>query len=165
MKKIILIIVLAFAACTMPVEEKGAGFFKNDAEEKYVVSTDDITDIWIKYIEAHNNRDIEAIMSMETDSISITAPGGIKVSGKEMHKEVLSGWLEAEQPKWDIYWAMPYKAVKKDQDWVIAGHWVTTNIDGEEKTEAHMIDARIVDGLVDLFYVYSLEASEESDSE
>ena len=36
MKKIILIIVLAFAACTMPVQEKGAGFFKNDAEEKYV---------------------------------------------------------------------------------------------------------------------------------
>jgi hypothetical protein len=60
---------------------------------------------------------------------------------------------------------MPYKALKKDQDWVIAGHWVTTTVDGEEKTEAHMIDARIVDGLVDLFYVYSLEASEESVSE
>ena len=50
MKKIILIIVLAFAACTMPVEEKGAGFFKYDAEEKYVVSTDDVTDVWVKYL-------------------------------------------------------------------------------------------------------------------
>ena len=84
MKKLfILIFAVTFTACNAPVEPQGAGFFTAQPGEKYITGSDDVTDVWVKYIEAHNNRDIDAIMSMETDSISITGPDGSRINGKE----------------------------------------------------------------------------------
>ena len=156
-KLFILIFAVTLTACNVPVEPQGAGFFTAQPGEKYITGSDDVTDVWVKYIEAHNNRDIDAIMSMETDSISITGPDGSRINGKEMHEQALNAWFPSEDPKWEIYWAMPYKAISKDQSWVIAGHWVDLTVEGETVRKAHMIDARIVDGLVDLFYVYQLD--------
>ena len=104
-------------------------------------------------------------MSMETDSISITGPDGSRINGKEMHEQALNAWFPSEDPKWEIYWAMPYKAISKDESWVIAGHWVDLAVEGETVRKAHMIDARIVEGLVDLFYVYQLDVPPASPAE
>ena len=42
-----------------------------------------------------------------------------------MHEQALTAWFEAEDPKWEIYWAMPYEGVSKDEStWVVAGHAV-----------------------------------------
>ena len=48
------------------LEQEGAGFFVNEPDEKFVVASDDVTDVWMKYIDAHNNGDVEAIMAMES---------------------------------------------------------------------------------------------------
>ncbi len=56
------------------LEQEGAGFFTPQPEEKFVVASDDVTDVWMKYIDAHNNGDVEAIMAMESDSIYIVGP-------------------------------------------------------------------------------------------
>mgnify|MGYP001341359089 CR=1 FL=1 len=166
MKKLfILIFAVTFTACNAPVEEIGAGFFTAQPGEKYVIGSDEVTDVWVNYIDAHNNRDYEAIMSLNSDSISVTAPDGTKIMGKQAHNNFLKGWFQASEPKWEIYWAMPYKAVTKDESWVIAGHWVDLVENGEEVRKAQMIDARIVDGLVDLFYVYQLDVPSESSAE
>ena len=66
-KLLILIFAVTFTACNAPAEQVGAGFFTNDAGEKYVVGSDDITDIWLKYINAHNERDMETIIEMDSD--------------------------------------------------------------------------------------------------
>ena len=158
MKKLfILTFALILTACNAPVDPVGAGFFAPMEGEKFVTGSDKTTDIWVEYIEAHNNQDMDKIMSMNSDSIYIQGPDGSKIFGKEEHKQRLGAWFEAENPKWEIYWAMPYKAISKDQSWVIAGHWVDLTVEGETVRKAHMIDARIVDGLVDLFYVYQLD--------
>ena len=62
-KLFILIFAVTFTACNAPVEQVGAGFFAFDEGEKYVVGSDDITDIWVKYIDAHNERDMETILA------------------------------------------------------------------------------------------------------
>ena len=55
MKKLfILIFAVTFTACNAPVEPQGAGFFTGAPGEKYVVGSDDITDAWVKFIDAHN---------------------------------------------------------------------------------------------------------------
>ena len=111
-----------------------------------------------KFFKASTNNLAGTAISPElSDSISITGPDGSRINGKEMHEQALNAWFPAEDPKWEIYWAMPYKAISKDESWVIAGHWVDLTIEGETVRKAHMIDARIVDGLVDLFYVYQLD--------
>ena len=150
----ILILTVLFTACTTPSKQVGAGFFTGAEGETYVVGSDDITNIWVDYIEAHNNRDIDAIMSMNSDKIFIQGPDGSRVEGNEMHTEVLNGWFAAEDPKWDIYWAMPYKSIPSGADWFIVGHRVETNVDGEKVVKNAMIDGEVKDGKIYRFFVY-----------
>ena len=72
-----------------------------------------------------------------------------------MHREGLSAWFKSESPQWAVYWAMPYKAVNGGEEWIIAGHEVTTTVDGKQNVELHMIDGQIEDGKIKQFYVYS----------
>ena len=161
MKKLLLILAVIITACAPPLEketvkeQEGAGFFLPLEGEKFVVATDAVTDVWINYIKAHNDHDVEAIMSMNADSISINAEDGRVIQGKEMHKAALDAWFTAEDPKWEVYWAMPYKAVTGGEEWIIAGHKVTTTVDGVENVVLHMIDGQVEDGKIKQFFVYS----------
>ena len=119
-KLFILILAVTFTACNAPAEQVGAGFFTPVEGENYVIGSDEVTDVWVKYIDAHNNRDMDAIMEMNSDSISITGPDGARINGKEMHEQALTAWFEAEDPKWEIYWAMPYEGVNGGATWVVA---------------------------------------------
>ena len=139
------------------LEQEGAGFFVNEPGEKFVVGSDETTDVWMKYIDAHNNGDVEAIMAMESDSIQIMGPDGSQIKGKEAHAAFLKGWFESADPKWQVYWAMPYKGVTGGAEWIIAGHNTTSTVDGVKTTVLDMIDGKIQDGLVELFYVYQMK--------
>ena len=170
MKKVILIFAVIITACNAPVKVnsealEGAGFFLPQPDEKFVVGSDEITDVWKKYIDAHNVRDMETILSMESDSLLIVDPAGNRISGKTAHKEALSAWFNAEDPKWNMYWAMPYKGVPGGAEWIIAGHQVTTSVNGETVKQNHMIDAKIKDGKVELFYVYAQHIPAEDNEE
>lgn len=161
MKKILLILTVMIAACNPAVEkettngQEGAGFFLPIEGEKFVVASDSVTEIWQNYINAHNDRDLEAIMAMDSDSIVVEADDGRVIKGKEMHKAALADWFAAEEPIWEIYWAMPYKAVNGGEEWIVAGHRVTTKVDGKEKVQLQMIDGEIKEGKITQFYVYS----------
>jgi len=138
--------------------QEGAGFFLPEPGEKFVVGNDKSTKLWKTYIDAHNNRDLESLLLMESDSILIVGPTGNRISGKAQHKDALSAWFDTEEPEWNIYWAMPYKGVLGGDEWIIAGHEVTTTVDGKEVKQNHMIDAKISkDGKVELFYVYKMD--------
>lgn len=163
MKKTILITaVLAVIGCATPTEKpaevEGVGFFKPMPEEKFMTGSDDITAFWMKYIDAHNNRDIEAIQSMSADSIYILGPDGSELFTNKQQAELLGAWFEAADPKWDAYWAMPYKAVPSGAEWIIAGHQVTETVDGEESVTLQMIDGEIKDNKVMRFFVYAAQA-------
>ena len=139
------------------IEQEGAGFFVPQPGEKYVVGSDETTDVWMKYIDAHNNQDIEAILAMESDSIYIVGPDGAVIKGKEDHAAFLKVWFEQANPKWDVYWAMPYKSVTGGEEWVVAGHNVKSTVDGVGSASLDLIDGKIQDGLVELFYVYQMK--------
>ncbi len=166
-KLFILIFAVTFTACNSPApaEQEGAGFFTQQEGEKFIVASDEITNIWVKYIDAHNNRDMETIMAMNSDSISIVGPDGSRIIGKEMHKQRLDDWFAAEDPKWEIYWAMPYVGVNSGATWIIAGHNVTLNVEGDEVKVNSMIDGEIVDGKVSRFFVYNMDVPVDTDSE
>jgi hypothetical protein len=92
---------------------------------------------------------------MSADSIFILGPDGTVIRTKEQQADLLEGWFAASNPKWDTYWAMPYKSVPGGMDWIIAGHNVSETVDGEESfTRRQMIDAEIKDGKIFRFFVY-----------
>ena len=166
MRKLILFItVFTFGIINLQAQQEGAGFFTYQPGEKYVVGSDDITDIWVKYIDAHNERDMETILAMETDEIAIVGPDGARINGKEMHEQALTAWFEAEDPKWEIYWAMPYEGVNGGATWVVAGHAVTLNVEGEEVKVNSMIDGELIDGKVNRFFVYNMAVPAETAAE
>ena len=165
MKRVLFItLVLVVVGCATPAAEttvEGVGFFKPMPGEKFITGSDDVLDVWMKYIDAHNNQDLETIKSMSVDSIYILSPDGSEIKSKEEQATLLEGWFAVANPKWDAYWGMPYKSVPSGADWVLAGHNVTQTIEGEETTMLQMIDGEIKDGKVVRFFVYSIEPKTE----
>ena len=121
--------------------------------------------IWEKYIEAHNNRDIETIRKMDSDTILVVGPDGSRFNGVDEHINFLDTWFSMADPKWEIYWSMPYKGVKGGAEWVIAGHSVTLMEGESEVKKNQMIDAFIKDDKIQLFYVYQMDVPSEATEE
>ena len=74
------------------------------------------------------------------------------------HIERLSGWFDAENPKWNTYFSYTMKVDGQVGEWVISGHTLTTNVDGEEKTTYDLADVYIEDGKIGAFWIYSRAA-------
>ena len=150
--------------------DKKAGYMKT-ADTQYDLSLGDqaAVDLWDKYIEAHNNQDLEAIMAMESETITILGPDGVVTKGKEAHSKFLEEWFKAANPKWSNYFSVPVKVNWDEQPgtWVTNGHNLTLTVDGVESTTGNIADVYIEDGLVQMFYVFSRElpAPEPTESE
>ena len=154
MKKFILLIAIIFAACAEQNQEpKTAGYFIQDEEQSYMIGSDVTTDFIKKWANAHNERDMESILSMEKDDIKIDLPDGTVINGKDEHSKVLESFF-ANNVTWIPYWILPYTAVKGQKTWVIAGFQLKSNVDGEENVVLHMGDIQLVDGLVSRIIVY-----------
>ena len=149
---------------------KKAGYMKT-ADAQYDLSLGDqaAVDLWDKYIEAHNNQDLETIMAMESETITILGPDGVVTKGKEAHSKFLEEWFKAANPKWNNYFSVPVKVNWDEQPgtWVTNGHNLTLTVDGVESTTGNIADVYIEDGLVQMFYVFSrqLPAPAPADSE
>ena len=155
MKKYILLIAIIFASCAEQKQEpKTAGYFILDEEQTYMIGSDETTDFMKKWIDAHNERDMETILSMEKDDIKIELPDGSEINGKDEHSKVLESSFFANNVTWKPYWMLPYNSVKAQETWIIAGFALTSNVDGEENVVLHMGDIQLEDGLVSRIIVY-----------
>ena len=154
MKKYILLIAILFASCAEQNQEpKTAGYFIQDEEETYMIGSDDTTDFIKKWADAHNERDMESILSMEKADIKIELPDGTVINGQDEHSKVLESFF-ANNVTWKPYWMLPYNSVVAKETWVIAGFALTSNVDGEEDVVLHMGDIQLEDGLVSRIIVY-----------
>ena len=167
MKNYILILLLAvftFSCETTnaPVDNPAAGYLataegRSDARDADPANLD----LWDKYIEAHNAQNLDAIREMNADSTQqfggfriFDAQGGV-VDGVDAHIDRLSGWFQAENPKWNTYFSYTMKVDGQVGEWVITGHTLTQNVEGEEVTTYDIADFYIEDGKVGGFWVYS----------
>jgi len=71
-------------------------------------------EVWLKYIDAHNNRDLETIASINhEDSIGYT-PDGSVVKGNDTHSEILDNWFKTSNPNWKVKWMIANGVVNND---------------------------------------------------
>lgn len=108
-------------------------------------------DIWVEYVEAHNERDLEKIDSMNADDFEGRAPNGVIVKGREAHAEFLKEWFEASNPSWKFNYAMANDVIQADgsaDHWVTSLYTVTETIDGEEVAREEMFDVQIENGKI-----------------
>ena len=57
--------------------------------------------IWVDYIQAHNDRDLDGIATMNADDWEGYLPDGGVIKGNTTHIEFLKDWFSSsENPKW-----------------------------------------------------------------
>ena len=90
MKNYTLLIISCFIlSCSVENDTKKSeiGYEIDENGTKYALMSGDLStvDIWAKYLEAHNSRDLEAIAAMNFDDIKIYAPDGNIIEGSDAH--------------------------------------------------------------------------------
>jgi uncharacterized protein YacL (UPF0231 family) len=165
MKKSILAVLMTavLISCTEApcpeVAPKAIGYEVSDDGTKAPLYSNDLSTVavWEQYIKAHNERDLEAIRSLNAlEGFKAYAPNGMVIDGTDAHIEFLTTWFADADPKWKTSYLIENQFTNKKgelRQWVTSGHAVTLTVEGEEVKLGQVHDALIVDGKVQMFYV------------
>ena len=118
--------------------------------------------IWLDYIKAHNQKDLDKIATMNTDDWEAYIFDGRAVKGNEAHQALLKGWFEASSPKWKTKWMIANAGVDETGEmtqWLATGDDLK-DVDAEgNETLLHLVhDIQFVDGKIKKIYAYSRES-------
>tara|TARA_B100000902_G_scaffold240611_1_gene227898 strand:- start:541 stop:1068 length:528 start_codon:yes stop_codon:yes gene_type:complete len=134
---------------------KGAviGYELSDNGEKLDIIAGDpsLVKIWVDYVEAHNQRDLEAIDKTNAEDLVGKAPNGVIVNGSDEHAAFLKNWFETSNPSWEFVYAMANDVPQPDGEihhWVTSSYKVTDIIDGKEVVARESFDVRIEDNKI-----------------
>jgi len=124
------------------------GYEMSDDGKKLDIIAGDpsLIQIWTDYVEAHNQRDLEAIDKVNADDMIGRAPNGVVVKGSEEHAAFLKNWFETSNPSWEFVYAMANDVPQEDgsiHHWVTSSYKVTDTVDGEEIVAREFFDVRI----------------------
>lgn len=124
--------------------------------------------VWIEYIEAHNNRDLDKIAAINAeDWEGYTAQGSV-LKGTEAHIEALDNWFKTASPKWEVKWMIANAAKNKDgviEQWLTTGNDFTDiDADGNPIFEHNVHDILFVEGKIKKINVYSRAKVQDSTS-
>lgn len=165
MKKSILAVLMTavLISCTNApcpeVAPKAIGHEMSDDGVKVPLYTGDLSNaaLWETYIQAHNDRDLEVIRSLNAvEGFKIYAPSGMVIDGSDAHIEFLTTWFEETNPKWKTSYIIDNQFTNKKgelRQWVTSGHGVTLTVKGEEVKLGQVHDGLIVDGKIQMFYI------------
>lgn len=160
MRKLLFIIILlvGFSSCqTNSSVEKDQKLvigheFNEDGDKLNVTSGDvGLTDIWINYIQAHNQRNLDKIAEIDSDDIEVFRADGTVVRGVKAHIESLSNWFDDSNPNWKVIWMVSNSVQKADGT---AEHWLTTGneffdtVEGEEIFINVIADVNFINGRI-----------------
>ena len=116
--------------------------------------------IWLDYIQAHNDRDLEKIAEINADDWEGYVPDGSVIKGSAAHIEWLRDWFaSSDNPNWQVKWMIANDGVNAEgttETWLTTGNDITFNdADGNEVTEHHVHDIRFVGSEIRRVNVYS----------
>ena len=113
--------------------------------------------IWIDYIQAHNDRDFEKIAAMNAEDFRGIAAHGEVVEGSGAHTAFLQNWIAAEEPRWRVWWVIANDGENSEgamEEWLATGNVVTTQgTDGEPVRTYETVDVLLQDGKIKLLNV------------
>ena len=154
MKKnlLILALIIGFISCqTKSSKEKDQELiigheFNEEGDKLNIISGDvGLTDMWIDYIRAHNQRNLDKIAEIDTDNIAVYRADGTVGKGVKTHIDVLSSWFEMSNPNWKVIWMVTNSVQKVDGS---VEHWLTTGNDFTDTVEdKYSFDQSFIDAL------------------
>ena len=75
-----------------------------NGERSDITLESDVADVWVEYLNAHNDRDYAKISEMNSENIEVWGPAGQYIKGSEAHIEFLKEWVAATDVKWTPQW-------------------------------------------------------------
>ena len=129
------------------------GYEYNEEGEKLNIIAGNvaITDLYLDYIEAHNDKNLDKIFEMDMDEVIIKASNGAVYNGRDSHKEELDKWFTSSNPVWKVKWMVANTAQGKDgknQNWLTTGVDLVQTTDGNSITSHHVVDVNFIDGKI-----------------
>ena len=174
MKNYVLLLSFIFLAtsCQLKVSEKnqieiGSELLDGNETMTPIVAGDLSTqEVWLKYIDAHNNRDLETIASINhKDWIGYT-PDGSVVKGNDTHIEILDNWFKTSNPNWKVKWMIANGVVnnegKVEQYLTTANDFSDIDSNGTEIKEHNIHDVLFVNGKIKKITVYKRASADET---
>ena len=135
-------LLISFVSCqTKSTKEKDKKIiigheFNEQGDKLNIISGDvGLTDIWLDYIQAHNQRNLDKIAEIDSDDIEVFRADGTVGEGIKNHTDVLSNWFETSNPSWKVIWMVTNSVQKMDgsiEHWLTTGNEFTDTVDGEE---------------------------------
>lgn len=175
MKKLLFsLIAVSLISCQAPKEKQSEqsseptviGYEFNDEGEKLNVIAGDvaITDIFLEYIQAHNDKDLSKISEMDMDNIVVRAANGTLINGSDSHTNQLETWFNENNPSWKVRFMVANNIQDNNGQnlvYLTTGVVVVQSIDGNNVTSHHIIDVNFVDGKVKELMVYDRASVQE----
>jgi hypothetical protein len=175
MKKLLFsLIAVSLISCQAPKEKESEqsseptviGYEFNDEGEKLNLIAGDaaITDIYLEYIQAHNDKDLSKISEIDMDNIVVRAANGAIINGSDSHTDQLDIWFNANNPSWKVKFMVANNVQGnngQNQAWLTTGVDVVQSIDGNNVTSHHIVDVNFVDGKVKELIVYDRASGQE----
>ena len=147
------IIIFCFSCTKEECEVKTAGFVTDFPGATYTIGSDESVSVWQKYIDLHNQKDLDGIMEMTWDSIQIYGANGEYINGKDEHRAFLEQWFASGIGlSWTFTWATAVKVVDAQGEWVMSGIDFVQS-DSTETVESQIISALVGPEMVYQFYV------------
>lgn len=177
MKKILLLIITfaMITSCNMSNESKkdgeksqeiGSSKLDNGEINPIIVGNLDNQQIWLDYIKAHNEKNLEKIAEINADDwIGFTAEGSV-AKGSDTHIEILDNWFKAANPKWEVKWMIANAAKNEEgimEQWLTTGsNYSDTDENGEDIFEHNIHDIKFINGKIKEIRVYKRTKAEET---
>jgi len=144
----------------------GTVFSKDQEASDMVVGDLNHQQIWIDYIKAHNDRDLDKIGDINADDWTGYVPDGSVVRGNTAHIEWLADWFaSSDDPQWTIQWMIANSEVNDKgevEQWLTTRNDITFNDpEGNRITEHHVHDIQFVGGKISKIYVYARPSPDE----
>jgi len=172
-----IMLVLLLSSCTQnqktneekPGLEIGSALMDGTTEMTAIVAGETSNqEIWLKYIQAHNDKNLDIIAEINADDWEGYTADGSVVKGNEAHIEILDNWFKNADPKWVVKWMIANAAVNKDgitEQWLTTGNEYTdVDENGNEIFEHNVHDILFKDGKIKKINVYKrAKAQEEAD--
>jgi len=170
MKKIFLSVAvfIVFMSCqTQPQNETDQkdqktiiGHEFNDKGEKLDIISGDVglTNLWVEYIQAHNERNLDKISEIDASEIEVYRADGTVGKSSKTHIEVLSNWFETSNPNWKVIWMVTNSVQKMDgttEHWLTTGNEFTDTVEGKESFVNVIADVNFVDGKIKRINIYN----------
>ena len=111
------------------------------------------TDTFKEWLEAHNEKDIDKVLSYETDDVILDLPDGTVVEGKDAHRQGLENYFSMD-PELNLFWAMPYVGVINGEAWIIAGSVENLTTEEGQQSRLLMVDAQFTEDKISRLIFY-----------